>query len=67
MVISKQDEVHHSTVRKIFQVEGIKTDPNPPKSGRPSKFTPRSDCVTLREIADNPITSLKTLRATVYM
>ncbi|KAI2668011.1 Retrotransposon-derived protein PEG10 [Labeo rohita] len=32
--------------------------------GRPSKFTPRSDCVKLREMADNPRTTPQTLQAT---
>lgn len=32
----------------------LKTAPNNPRSGHPSKFTPRSNCAMLRDIARNP-------------
>uniref|UniRef100_A0A3B3SNV6 Sleeping Beauty transposase HTH domain-containing protein n=1 Tax=Paramormyrops kingsleyae TaxID=1676925 RepID=A0A3B3SNV6_9TELE len=42
--ISKQFEVYHSTVRKIIHKwKTFKTVANLPRSGHPSKFTPRSD------------------------
>lgn len=46
----------------IHKWKTFKTDTN-----RPSKFTPRSDHVTLREMADNPRTSPQTLQASVNM
>ncbi len=45
----------------IHKWKTFKTDPNPPRSGHPIKFSPRSDRVMLREMADNPKTSLETL------
>ncbi len=46
------------------QVEDIQNrHADPPRSGRPRKFTPRSNRVTLREMKDNPITSPQTLQA----
>jgi len=40
--ISKLFKVHHSTERKIIHKwKTFKTAVNPPRSGRPSKFTPR--------------------------
>lgn len=51
---SKQFEVHHTTVRKITEVENnwktFKTTANFPRCGCPSKFPPRSHRATLREI-----------------
>ncbi len=68
MAISKQFEVHHSTERKfIHKWYTFKTDTNSPRSGRLSKFTLRSDCVTFREMADNPRTTMQTLRASANM
>ena len=43
-VISKDFGVHHSTERKIIHKwKTLKTVANVPRSGRPSKFTSRSD------------------------
>ncbi len=50
------------------QVEDIQNrHADPPRSGRPRKFTPRSNRVTLREMTDNPRTSPQTLQASVNM
>ena len=49
-VISKLFGVHHSTEGKIIHKwKTFKTAFNLPRSERPSKFTPRSDCAMLRE------------------
>jgi len=55
--ISKQFEVHPSTVRKW---KTFKTVANLPRSGRPSKFTPRSNCAMLKEITKHPRTKPQT-------
>ncbi|XP_053577468.1 uncharacterized protein LOC128666737 isoform X3 [Bombina bombina] len=66
--ISKQFKVHHSTVRKIiYKWKTFKTVANLPRSGRPSKFTPRSDRAMLREIAKKPRVTSQTLQASVSM
>jgi len=50
-VISKLFGVHHSTTRKIIhKLRTFKTAVNLPRNGRPSKFTPRSEHVILREL-----------------
>lgn len=40
-------------LRKI-KCKMLKTAPNNPRSGLSSKFTPRSNCAMLRDIARNP-------------
>ena len=46
--------VHHSTVRKIIHKwKTFNTIGNLPRSGHPSKFTPRLDFAMLREIVKN--------------
>ncbi|KAM3912509.1 uncharacterized protein RB166_019314 isoform 2-T2 [Leptodactylus fuscus] len=66
--ISKQFEVHHSTVRKIIHKwKTFKTVGNLPRSGRPSKFTPSLDRAMFREIVKNPRATYKTLQASVSM
>nr|XP_028576306.1 zinc finger protein 577-like isoform X2 [Podarcis muralis] len=66
--ISKQFKVHHSTIRKIIQKwKTFQTVANLPRSGRPSKFTPRSDRAMLREIAKNPRVTSQALQASVSM
>jgi len=55
-------------VRKIIHKwKTFKTDTSLLMSGRPSKFTPRSDRVMLREIADSPRTTPQTLQASINM
>jgi len=59
MAISKQFEVHHSTVwvhhstvwKIIHKCKTFKAVANLPRIGHPSKFTPGSDHSMLREIA----------------
>ncbi len=51
----------------IHKWKTFKTDTSPPRSGRLSKFTPRFDRVTFREMADNSRTSPQTLQASVIM
>ncbi|CAI5768315.1 TCB1 transposase [Podarcis lilfordi] len=64
--ISKQFKVHHSTIRKIIQKwKTFQTVVNLPRSGRPCKFTPRSDRAMLREIAKNPRVTSRALQASV--
>jgi len=68
MAISKQFEVHQYTVRNIIHKwKTFKTVANLPRRGHPSKFTPRSDRVMVREIADSPRTTPQTLQASVNM
>ena len=62
--ISKQFNVHHSTMRKIIHKwKTFKTVASLPRSGGPSKFNPKSDHVMLRESANNPRLTSQTPQA----
>ncbi len=53
--VSKDFEISHSTVRKIvFKWRTFKTTADMPRSGHPSKFTPRADCKMLKEVSKIP-------------
>uniref|UniRef100_A0A3Q3JS38 Transposase n=1 Tax=Monopterus albus TaxID=43700 RepID=A0A3Q3JS38_MONAL len=61
--ISKDFEISHSTVRKIvYKWRAFKTTANMPRSGRPSKFTPRADRKMLKEVSKNPKMSSRDLQ-----
>uniref|UniRef100_A0AAX7TN30 Sleeping Beauty transposase HTH domain-containing protein n=1 Tax=Astatotilapia calliptera TaxID=8154 RepID=A0AAX7TN30_ASTCA len=54
--ISKQFEVHHTTVGKIIHKWKIfKTAASLPGNGHPSKFNPRTDRAVSRETAKSEI------------
>jgi len=55
-----------TTARKIFHKwKTFEAVVNLPRSGRPSKFAPRLDCVMLRETAKYTRTTAQTLKASV--
>ena len=61
--ISKEYKISHSTVRKIvYKWRTFKTTANMPRSGRPSKFTPRADRKMLKEVSKNPKMSSRDLQ-----
>lgn len=65
--ISKQF-VHHSVAIKIIHKwKTFRTAANLLRSGRPSKFTPRSDRAVLTETAKNPKATPQTIQASVSM
>ena len=58
--------IYHSTVRKInHKWKTFRTAGNIPRNGCPNKFTSRSDCVMLYEIAKNTTATFQTLQASV--
>lgn len=53
----------HSTLRKIiYRGKAFRTTANMPRSGHPSKFTPRADRKMLKEFSKNPKMSSKDLQ-----
>jgi len=62
-VTSEQFVVHPSTMaEKVHKRKTIKTVASFPRSGRPSKITPRSDCEMLRETANTQEIHLRLYR-----
>ena len=66
--ISKPFNLHRTTLRKIIHKwKTFKIFASLPRSGRPSKFTPRSDHAMIREITKTLRVASQTLQASVSM
>ena len=61
--ISKEFDISHSTIQKIvYKWKTFKTTATMPRSGRPSKFTPRADRKMLKEVIKCPKISSRDLQ-----